>query len=214
MSEKTYFQANDLKITQYDGSETLGTAVVDESKSIVAVAVARPGNTSYRQSAQSNNQSRILMMGDISIYSFQCTSEHEDENTKAIHLEGKIGAEIMSTKTFMVLQTKLADGTVREPFVRTPWDVRQTNQSQGNMEPPTLSQNIKLLADEAINRAGEVLAKKIENGENIRAQSEYARLASAAIKMAKKLANQRPAQQYQQNSQPNQGAVTASDLDM
>lgn len=212
MSEKKYFKANDLKITQYDGSETLGTAIVDESKSVVAVAVARPGNTGYRQSAQSNNQSRVLMMGDIAIYSFKYIGEHKDEKTEETHLEGEIGTEIMSTKTFMVLQTKLTDGTEREPFVRTPWDVRQTTQNQGNMEPPTFSQNLKLLADEAINQAGETLAGKIERGENIRAQSEYARLASSAARMAKKLTNQRTTQQSQQNDQPNQGAVTATDL--
>lgn len=218
MGDKMCFKADSLEITQYDGSKTLGSTVVDESKTIAAVAVARPGNTSYRQSTNSNNSTRVLMMGDVAIYSFKHTGEHEEGegDQKKIVLEGEIGQEIMSSKSFMVLQTKDPTGVEREPFVRTPWDIKQSVQGpSGNIEPPSLSHSIKLLADEAINMAGEVLSDKIERGENIRAQSEYARLASSATKLAKTLASRRPQQAQSQNEgQVSDGAVTANDLGM
>lgn len=216
MEQEIYKRTQNLEIKQYDGSIVSAPGVLDSTESLVAVAVARPGRPIFqtRPNSPSNNLSRTLMFGDLAIYSFKKTGEREENGEEII--EGELGTEIMESKPWMIMQTKdPKTGDVREPFVRGPWDVRQTiNGSFGALQPPSLSSSVKLLADEAINLAAEELGGKIERGEPVRSQAEYAKAASAATRMANKLI-----ERYSSNTQSttheevSEGAVTEEDLD-
>jgi hypothetical protein len=219
MSEqKKYYRTSALTIKQYDGSEAKTVGITDETQTVVALAVARPGRTAFTTKAQGSSQSRTLMYGDVSIHGFKKTGEHMEGDELVV--DGELGAEIMESKSWLILQTK--DPTTneeREPFVRTPWDVRQVTQGNfGNLQPAVMNSALKLLADEAINLASEILYDKVERNEPIRSQAEYARAASFATQMASKLASRTT--QRTQNTQPSQAqssglgdeAITSDDL--
>lgn len=215
--EKRYFKTQNLTIKQYDGSEVDAPGIVDESQTVVAVAIARPGRPVFQVRPNSSSQlmSRTLVFGDIAVHSFKKTGEHEEDGE--IIIEGELGVEIMESKSWLIMQTKdPSTSEVREPFIRTPWDVRQNvNGNYGNLQPATMSSQIKLLADEAINQAAEILEGKIERNEPVRSQAEYAKAAGAASRMAAKMS-----QRYGQSmvggaaSQQNiaDGAVSPDDL--
>lgn len=225
MSEQArYYQTSPLTIKQYDGSETQTVGMTDESQTIVALAVGRPGRPTFQNRPNSASQllTRTLMFGDIALFGFKKTGEHQEgegEDAKII-IDGELGAQIMESKSWMIMQTKdPTSGEEREPYVRTPWDVRQTvSGNYGNMQPATMAPSLKLLADEAINLAAEILAGKVERNEPIRSQAEYAKASNAASKMAGILVQRRgPAQNAQQQQQGNIGggdAITAGDLGM
>lgn len=221
--EKKYFRTQPLEIKQYDGSIVEAPGMVDGSQSLVAIAVARPGRPVFQVRPNSSSQlmSRTLMFGDIAVYSFNKTGEHtegEGEDERLI-IEGEVGTQIMESKSWLIMQTKdPSTNEIREPFVRSPWDVRQSvNGNYGNLQPAVMAPSVKLLADEAINQAAEILQGKVERNEPVRSQTEFAKAASAASRMAdtlsKRFGNRMvTSQKNQQQGNIGDGAVTADDL--
>lgn len=219
MSERKYFKTCELPIKQYDGSEGRAPGIVEESQSIVSIAIARPGRSQFqvRPNSASQLMSRTIMFGDVAVCSFKKTGEHMEDDELII--DGEIGTVIMESKGWLIMQTKdPSTGEEREPFIRTPWDVRQAvNGNYGNLQPAVLASEIKLLGDEAMNLAAEILAGKIERNEPIRSQAEYAKAANAACKMVNIITQRSNTRQSQQTTQSQQGqlsdgAVTADDL--
>lgn len=216
-TKQEFFRTCPLKIKQYNGAIVEGTGVVDETQTLVAVAIARVGQYTFR-ATNGTNLMRTPIRGDVAVHAFEKTGEYEKDGE--IIIEGKIGAMVMESKGWMTVQFKdPSSGIEQDAMVRTPWSVATTVQgSSYGMSPPSMASNVKKLVDEAINLASLDLEERAERGDIQPVQSQYARAANAAANIANKIQQQRQrSAPQQQGSQRSQGsladAVTGDDLE-
>lgn len=172
-NEKTskYKIVRGVTMHDYNGHLVKANGILDESETVIAVAIARPGTTKW-SSGRSNSVTRTPMFGDIEVYGF---------NMK----EKKLGMRIMESKSWMVMQSKSPSGEELRPFIRTPWDVKQSIVSQtGRLQPPTMDQNIRTLCDAAINMAAIECNERIRDNKPSQTQESYSPAVEAAVEMA------------------------------
>lgn len=192
-----YTVVKGVSMQQFGGAIVKTNGVLDETKSILAAAVARPGSTDYAVRS-GNNLTRTIMFGDVAIYAF---------NEKTM----KVGARIMPTKSWRVMQSKTSQGEERTPFIRTPWDVRTQVVSQtGNLQAPSLDRQIKVLADIAMNLAATECLKRIEADKPSQVQENYNTAIQASAAMADIISNRRGSGAKIQFGQDKDGVSSAA----
>jgi len=211
MSEQKTYKTY-LPISQYDGTIATGVGILDETKSLVVVSIARPGSTAYTQSQGSSNLKRYPVRGDIAIFAYKHTGERE-EGGEVIQ-EGQVEATIMASTPWNAIQIKNAQGEEQEPFFKTPFDVQQRVDDTYGGRPVRLESSIRVLANKAVIESVKFTNKQVKEGKIIRRQQEFAEAAAAATELAAILQSRRPSQNVASYQQENvsEGATTAEDL--
>lgn len=167
-----------IEMQQFSGAMVKTNGILDETGTVVACSIARPGNTKYAVRT-GNNLTRTIMFGDVSVFAFN----------KA---EMKVGMRIMPTKSWMIMQSKDSSGVERIPFIRTPWDVRQSITSQtGNLQAPSLDRKIKSLCDLVINLSSAECYERIRHNEPSQVQQNYGVALAGASQMAEIISSRR-----------------------
>jgi len=173
-----YTVVKGVRMQQYGGAFVKANGILDETETVLAAAIARPGSAEYGVRGQ-NNLSRTIMYGDVTIFAFNSA-------------EKKVGMRIMPTKSWMIIQAKNAAGEERIPFIKTPWDVKQQIVSQtGSLQAPSLDRQIKILADIAINLAATECLKRIEDNKPSQVQESYNTAIQASAVMASIISNRK-----------------------
>lgn len=175
---ESYTIVKGVPIQQFNGSIAKTNGVLDSTGTVLAMAIARPGAADYK-TGENNSLSKALMYGDIAIVSF-------DNKAK------KPGIAIMQTSSWMIMQVKDSSGEERAPFIRTPWDVQVTINQKGSMKPPTLTQELQVLANAAINLAADECVARIKNNKQSQSQDQYSTAIKASAELAVILTSRKP----------------------
>lgn len=194
-----------VPLKTYNGSTVKTKGILDKTGTVLAVAVARPGSPEFVNRG-GMNPSRTLMYGDVALYSFD-------------KKDNKIGMCIISTKSWLIMQSKSVDNKEQSPFIRTPWSVRvntQGSQQNNGVQPPQLETAVKQLCDIAINIAAKDCFDRIVDGKSSHEQEGYSTALKASTAIADVLAKRRnssPAQSSQTSSFSSEGlSAQAADL--
>jgi len=117
----------------------------------------------------------------------------------------------MPTKPWMVMQSKINDGSERIPYIRTPWDAKINIQSQtNNLQPPSIYEGIKRLCDVAINMAATDCLQRIAENQPSQIQENYSVAIHAAAEMADTIATRRVSNTSRGQSNSNGGEQMSS----
>lgn len=220
MNREKFIPVEGCKIVQFDDAQVDAIGVTDESMTVVAVAVARPGRTNWAKGNTPYTEKRTLQRGDVEIYGLIVENVVKDKKGNITKIIGKNGPCVMNTKAWILMQSRNKDtGQVNDPFMINSWSATtrtfDRNGEPSNLRAPIVHNDMKLLHDAAINAASVELAEKVEKGTISRAQSEYAEAAAAGVKMAKAMENRQPARSRQEERKEDitNGAITPDDLD-
>jgi hypothetical protein len=169
------------KLEAYDKSVVEGATVINESETLMAVAVARRLHKNWETRNANTPPQRTIIIGDVAVFTVT-----KDANGNLMQ-----GEEIMTTQTWSVNQVKRAKGEVNmiETLVTGPFDrtdtrgsaVQERDRYSVNLT-KYLGAGIKSLVTEAINKSGANL--KDTPSAQMR-QTQYADLAKIAIQLAK-----------------------------